>query len=193
MFIFSFFSVFLFFFYFFFFFFFFFLYFAFLFFYFLFFIFFSFLWSSEKGTGLSPNLQNQGLARSFLQTPNLLNQGLALSFPPTPNLPNQGSAQFLLRIPNLPGLGVLRKKLAFLRTRNLPNQGYSCSFSELRTCLTRVIPVLSPNSELKLQTLGKNTILDHLVHFQHLIFLIGQLIFIIRILSLTFSNNCFIV
>ena len=58
------------------------------------------VWSSTKGTGLSPYLPNQGYTRSFLRTSNLLNQGL------------------------------------------LP---------------------LTQNSELKLQTPGKNTILDHLV------------------------------
>ena len=90
------------------------------------------VWSSEKGTGLSPNLRNQGWARFFLPTPNLT------------------------------GFRVRKKELAFLQTPNLPNQGYIRSFSKLRTCRTRVIPVLSPNSELKLQTPVKNTILDHL-------------------------------
>ena len=40
------------------------------------------------------------------------------------------------------------------------------SFSELRTCRIRVIPVLSPNSELNLQTPGLNTILDHLEKYK---------------------------
>ena len=75
-----------------------------------------------------------------------------LAFLRTPNLPNQGSAQFLPPTLNLPGFGVQRKELAFLRT---PNLGYTRFFSELRTCQTRVIPVLSPISELKLRTPGK--------------------------------------
>ena len=66
--------------------------------------------------------------------------------------PNQGSARFLLQTPNLPGFEVHRKELAFLETPNLPNQGYTRSFSELRTCRARVIPVLSPNSELRAKT-----------------------------------------
>ena len=74
--------------------------------------------SSEKVTGLSSN-----------------------SEPAEPVL-----ALFLFQTANLPGFGVQRKELAFHRTPNLPNQGYTRSFSEL-----------------KLQTPGKNTILDHLV------------------------------
>ena len=94
----------------------------------------------------------------FLQTPNLPNQGWDQFFLRTQYLPNQGSAQFLLRTRNLPGFGGRRKELAFLRTPNLPNQDSTCSFSELGTCPTRVIRVLSPNSELKLRTPGKNTV-----------------------------------
>ena len=112
-----------------------------------FFIFYSKLRSKEKGTGLSPNSEpaEQGLGPVI--SPN--------SVPAEP-----GFGQVLT--PNSEPARVRRKELAFLRSPNLPNQDNTCSFSELRTCPTRVIPVLSPNSELKLRTPGKNTILDHL-------------------------------
>ena len=76
----------------------------------------------------------------------------------TPNLPKQGSAgpfSELRTVRHCPSSELRTCQGLEFGERNWP-------FSELRTCRTRVIPILSPNSELKLRTLGKNTILDHL-------------------------------
>ena len=113
----------------------------FIFFSFFFFIIFYFLRSSEKGNGLSPN--------SKPAEPGL-HQVLSLNAEPrlrpcTFSEPARVRRKELtfFRTPNQPGLGVWRKKLAELRTcqiRVLPvlspnqqNQGYTRSFSELRT------------------------------------------------------------
>ena len=126
-----------------------------------FFHYFSFLRSSEKGTSLSPNSGPAEQGFNLFLSPNSepgFGPVLSLNSEParvqssekrTGLSPNQGSARFLLQTPNLPGFEVHRKELAFLGTPNLPNQGYTRSFSEHRTCRARVIPVLSPNSGQK--------------------------------------------
>ena len=133
------------------------------------------VWSSEKGTCLSPNYEPAEPGKSLVHAPNSKPAeprfGLVLS----PNLeharirssekgtglsPNTepvelGSALSFLGTPNLSKFGAQRKERAFLRTPNLPNNGYP-NYESAEPGLTR------SNSELKLQTLGKNTILDHL-------------------------------
>ena len=152
--------------------------------------FFCFIQSSEKGTGLSPT-PNLGSAQSFLRTLNLPNQGSAMSFLRTRvsefgerNWPGSSPNSEPASVPSSEkGTGLssnaepakpaeLGLYPFFLRT---PNQGYTRSFPKLRTCRTmlfHVIPVFSPNSDLKLRTLDKNTILDHLGKMLQIIYLI---------------------
>ena len=90
--------------------------------------------SSEKGTGLSPNSKPAEPGFGPVLTPNSEPARVRSSEKGTGLSPNSKPAE--------PGLYPF-----FLRTPNLPNQGYTRSFSEL-----------------KLQTPSKNTILDHLVY-----------------------------
>ena len=144
---------------------------------------FFFLWSSENGTALSPNSKPAKPGFSPVHSPN--SEPTEPRFGPvlSPNSEPAESELGPVLSPNSEPARVwefgernwLISDLQTCRTRDRPS---SCSelricqgsefrernwpFSELRNCRTRVIPILSPNSELKLRTPGKNTILDHL-------------------------------
>ena len=88
---------------------------------------------SEKGTGLSPNSEPAEPGLGLVLSPNSKPARVRSSEKGTGHSPNSEPAELgfgPVLTQNLPGYGVWRKELVFLRT-----------------CRTRVIPVLSPNSE----------------------------------------------